>query len=81
VVPLTADELRPDDAEQADDLARVVSQVFGEPVPAVAGLAGVGKTALAVHAGHAAMKRGWFGGRVLFIDLARRAAREHHGAR
>ena len=32
------------------------------------GLAGVGKTTLAVEAGHAAMKRGWFGG-VLFIDL------------
>ena len=38
-------------------------------VSAVAGLAGVGKTTLAVEAGHAAMKRGWFGGGVLFIDL------------
>ncbi len=38
-------------------------------VSAVAGLAGVGKTTLAVEAGHAARQRGWFGGGVLFIDL------------
>jgi tetratricopeptide (TPR) repeat protein len=38
-------------------------------VSAVAGLAGVGKTALAIHAGHAARAAGWFPGGVLFIDL------------
>ena len=38
-------------------------------VSAVAGLAGVGKTTLAVAAGHAALGRAWFGGGVLFIDL------------
>ena len=38
-------------------------------VSAVAGLAGVGKTSLAVQAGHAARERGWFRGGVLFIDL------------
>lgn len=38
-------------------------------VSAVAGLAGVGKTTLAVHAGHAALLQGWFGGGVLFVDL------------
>jgi tetratricopeptide (TPR) repeat protein len=38
-------------------------------VSAVVGLAGVGKTTLAVQAGHAAAQRGWFGGGVLFIDL------------
>jgi tetratricopeptide (TPR) repeat protein len=38
-------------------------------VSAVAGLAGVGKTTLAVEAGHAVMERGWFPGGVLFIDL------------
>ena len=38
-------------------------------VSAVAGLAGIGKTTLAVEAGHAARQRGWFGGGVLFIDL------------
>ena len=36
---------------------------------AVAGLAGVGKTALAIHAGHAARAAGWFPAGVLFIDL------------
>ena len=38
-------------------------------VSAVAGLAGVGKTTLAVQAGHMARQRGWFGGGMLFIDL------------
>jgi len=38
-------------------------------VSAVAGLAGVGKTALAIQAAHAARQAGWFGGGVLFLDL------------
>lgn len=38
-------------------------------VSAVAGLAGVGKTTLAIEAGHAARRQGWFGGGVLFLDL------------
>jgi tetratricopeptide (TPR) repeat protein len=38
-------------------------------VLAVAGLAGVGKTTLAVAAGHAAVRDGWIGGGVLFVDL------------
>jgi tetratricopeptide (TPR) repeat protein len=38
-------------------------------VSAVAGLAGVGKTTLAVEAGHVARRQSWFGGGVLFIDL------------
>ena len=38
-------------------------------VSAVAGLAGVGKTALAVQAAHAAVSSGWFPGGALFIDL------------
>lgn len=38
-------------------------------VSAVAGTAGIGKTTLAVQAGHAARQQGWFGGGVLFTDL------------
>ena len=38
-------------------------------VSAVAGLAGVGKTALAIQAAHAARRTGWFEGGVLFIDM------------
>ena len=38
-------------------------------VSAVAGLAGVGKTTLAVEAAHAARLQRWFGGGVLFLDL------------
>ena len=38
-------------------------------VSAIAGLAGVGKTALVVQAAHLAQKRGWYDGGVLFIDL------------
>ena len=38
-------------------------------VSAVAGLAGVGKTALTVQAAHAARQRGWFPGGTLFLDL------------
>jgi tetratricopeptide (TPR) repeat protein len=38
-------------------------------VSALAGLAGVGKTALAVASCHAARAQGWYSGGVLFIDL------------
>ena len=38
-------------------------------VSAMAGLAGVGKTALAIQAAHAALRTGWFPGGVLFLDL------------
>ncbi|MBT2235777.1 tetratricopeptide repeat protein [Nonomuraea sp. NEAU-A123] len=41
----------------------------GMLVSAVAGMAGVGKTALALMAAHQAMEQGWFGGGVFFIDL------------
>ena len=38
-------------------------------VSAVTGLAGVGKTATALHVAHAAVEKGWFPGGVLFADL------------
>ncbi|MEV7442911.1 tetratricopeptide repeat protein [Streptomyces sp. NPDC091204] len=38
-------------------------------VSAVAGLAGIGKTALALHAAHEAVARGWFPGGALFVTL------------
>jgi tetratricopeptide (TPR) repeat protein len=45
------------------------AQAGAVTVSAVAGLAGVGKTTLAVAAGHAAVRAGWYRGGVLFIDL------------
>jgi tetratricopeptide (TPR) repeat protein len=50
-------------------LAGLLDPAVAGMVASVAGLAGVGKTTLAVQAGHAARGRGWFGGGVLFIDL------------
>ncbi|WP_143098954.1 tetratricopeptide repeat protein [Streptomyces sp. yr375] len=41
----------------------------GVGVVAVAGLGGVGKTALALHVAHTARQRGWFPGGALFVDL------------
>lgn len=41
----------------------------GAAVSVVAGLAGIGKTTLAVAAGHAARGQNWFGGGILFMDV------------
>ncbi|MEU9087857.1 tetratricopeptide repeat protein [Streptomyces sp. NPDC048357] len=41
----------------------------GPPVVVVAGLAGVGKSALAVSTAHRAVELGWFGDRVFFLSL------------
>ena len=57
--------------EELEVLARLLGPARGAGpvvVSAVAGLAGVGKTTLAVAAGHAAVQQGWFSG-VLFLDL------------
>jgi tetratricopeptide (TPR) repeat protein len=58
-----------------EDLARIAALLdpAGDAdtvvVSAVAGLAGVGKTALAIQAAYAARQAGWFPGGVLFFDL------------
>lgn len=62
-------------AGRAADLAALAGALRPEPggapvvISAVAGLAGVGKTTLAVRAAHDAVAAGWFPGGVLFIDL------------
>jgi tetratricopeptide (TPR) repeat protein len=58
-------------AELADLLNPLGPAGAGEPVlvAAVTGLAGVGKTTLAIAAAHAVLQQGLFGGGVLFIDL------------
>jgi len=59
------------DAELAQITALLDPATAAGPVvvSAVAGLAGVGKTALAIQAAHTARQAGWFAGGVLFIDL------------
>lgn len=58
-----------------DDELAVLAEVLnpagtsGTAIVSVAGLAGVGKTTLAIEAAHAVRARGWFDGGVLFIDL------------
>ncbi|GAB1516347.1 hypothetical protein [Actinophytocola sp. KF-1] len=55
--------------EHVATLRGVLGQASRVAVCAIAGLAGVGKTALAVHAAELAMSDGCFPGGVLFIDL------------
>ncbi|WP_051789361.1 AAA family ATPase [Streptomyces sp. NRRL S-1022] len=50
------------------DLAPADAGRSAVPVTAVAGLGGVGKTALTVRAAHTARERGWFPGGALFVD-------------
>lgn len=56
-------------ADELTALVRLLDPAGPAVVSAVAGMAGVGKTSLAVEAAHAARRRGWFKGGVLFIDL------------
>jgi tetratricopeptide (TPR) repeat protein len=59
-------------AGRVDDLAWVLGQLDPSRAASaicLAGLPGVGKSTLAVQAGHAAQGRGWFAGGVLFINL------------
>src|ERR1700753_3505791 len=50
-------------------LRHVLTPESGTVICTVAGLAGVGKTALAVRAARQAVSAGWFPGGVLFADL------------
>ncbi|GAA4101024.1 tetratricopeptide repeat protein [Actinomadura miaoliensis] len=58
---------------QVEELLEVLAPGEGPGtvvVSAVHGLAGVGKTALALTAAHQAVERGWFGGAALFVEMA-----------
>ena len=67
--PVTAFAGRDDELALLADLLNPAGTEGPVVVSAVAGLAGIGKTSLAVQAGHAASNRGWLEGGVLFIDL------------
>lgn len=61
-------------ADEAAELLRVLDPGVAEGpqsivIYAVAGLGGVGKTALALHVAHEARRRGWLPGGALFIDM------------
>ncbi|MEU5115076.1 NB-ARC domain-containing protein [Streptomyces longwoodensis] len=57
------------DAEVRELLGSLKPGASADVVLVAAGMAGVGKTALAVHAAHRAYRAGWFPGGVLFVDL------------
>jgi hypothetical protein len=60
-------------APELRTLLEVLDPATAYSVAAAAGMPGVGKTALVVHAAHEAVRRGWFPGGVLRVDL-----RGHH---
>ncbi|MFC8373436.1 NB-ARC domain-containing protein, partial [Streptomyces sp. NPDC057239] len=59
--------------QETKDLLRALdpagTQSAATLVAAVSGLGGIGKTALAVETAYLALKKGWFPGGILFIDL------------
>lgn len=59
-------------AEELAELLKELDPAAGTEtvlVSAIAGMAGVGKTELALQAAHAAVARGWFPGGVIFLNL------------
>ncbi|MFI7503119.1 tetratricopeptide repeat protein [Streptomyces sp. NPDC049687] len=55
--------------EESERLLAALDPAGRVRVAAVAGLGGVGKTALALHVAHTARERGWFPGGALFVDM------------
>jgi tetratricopeptide (TPR) repeat protein len=70
-LPALVTEFTGRDAELAEitELLDPAGNTGAVVVSAVAGLAGVGKTALAIQAAHTARQAGWFPGGIVFIDL------------
>jgi tetratricopeptide (TPR) repeat protein len=70
-VAVTLPPMIPGFTGRDDELARILDLLApaGSAAIALAGVPGVGKTALAIAAGHAAQQQGWFSGGVLLIDL------------
>ncbi|MEU6546967.1 tetratricopeptide repeat protein [Streptomyces sp. NPDC046859] len=80
-VPIAKDSLPAPPADftgRGDELAQILNSLRRNRrrtaqrhvlICAVSGLGGIGKTALALHAGHKALKKGWFPGGALFVDL------------
>ena len=64
------DILAPNSIECSDDVALTgTSSASTVVLAAVGGLAGIGKTELAIQAARTALDRGWFPGGVLFVDM------------
>lgn len=74
-VPGQLPAARPGFTGRSHELSRILAaldpaaHVDAVLVSAISGMAGIGKTELAIQAGHAAIARDWFPGGVIFLDL------------